>query len=176
MTDQSPNIPEGLRPDAAWIQITAASQQLTLFSADETLVFQCRVSTAAKGLGESMNSLKTPRGWHQIRACIGAGVPENGVFSGRRFTGEVYTSALASADPQRDWVLTRILWLSGLQPGFNRLGNHDTMRRYIYIHGTPESNPMGSAHSHGCIRLHNTDLLQLYDLVHPGTRVCIVET
>lgn len=117
----------------------------------------------------------TPRGRHIIRAKIGAGCPENAVFVRRRPTGEVYTPELGAQYPQRDWILTRILWLSGCEVGFNRLGQSDTMRRYIYIHGTPDSEPVGQARSHGCIRMRNADLLELYDLVPAGTSVEIVE-
>ncbi len=108
-----------------------------------------------------------------MRAKIGAGEPENAVFSGRRPTGEIYTPALAARHPERDWILSRILWLSGLEPGVNRLGKVDTMRRFIYIHGTPDSEAMGVANSHGCVRMRNQDVMRLFDLVKVGTRVFI---
>jgi len=138
-------------------------------------LFSAPVSTALNGPGELENSGCTPRGWHTIRACIGEGQPVDTVFRGRRPTGEIYTTELAEQFPDKDWILTRILWLSGVEPGKNRLGNVDTMRRYIYIHGTPESEPMGIAESHGCIRMHNQDLLTLFDLVKPGLKVLIHE-
>jgi len=133
------------------------------------------VSTALKGAGELSGSYCTPRGLHIIRAKIGAGCPENAVFVRRRPTGEIYSEALGAQFPQRDWILTRILWLSGCEAGFNRLGSCDTMHRYIYIHGTPDSEPVGEARSHGCIRMRNADLIELYDLVPAGTPVEIVE-
>jgi len=133
------------------------------------------VSTALKGAGEASGSFCTPRGQHVIRAKIGADCPENAVFVGRRPTGEVYTPELGAQFPGRDWILTRILWLSGCEVGFNRLGNRDTMRRYIYIHGTPDAVAMGQALSHGCIRMRNADLLELFDLVSAGTTVEIIE-
>ena len=131
------------------------------------------VSTAANGPGERADSHCTPRGWHVVRAMVGAGAPENTVFVGRRPTGERYTAALRTRHPDRDWILTRILWLSGLEPGRNRLGDVDTMRRYIYIHGAPDDVPMGVPGSHGCIRMRNRDVIALFDLVRPGVRVRI---
>ena len=142
---------------------------------DEQILFEAKISTALNGVGEQKNSGCTPRGLHQIRACIGNDQPENTVYVGRRPTGEVYTDELGQQFPERDWILTRILWLSGLEIGRNRLANVDTMQRYIYIHGCPDSLPMGEPLSHGCIRLHNKDLLTLFDLVQPGTRVLIHE-
>lgn len=133
------------------------------------------VSTARAGAGEACDSGCTPRGRHRIRLKIGHGCPENTVFVARRPTGESYTEALAQADPDRDWVLTRILWLTGTEPGINRGGRVDTLRRYIYIHGTPEESLIGMPVSHGCIRMRNRDLLKLFDWVDNGTPVEIVE-
>lgn len=129
------------------------------------------VSTAANGPGERRGSNCTPRGRHVIRAKIGAGAPAGTVFVGRRPTGEIYTPELAAACPDRDWILTRILWLSGCEPGLNRLGEVDTMRRYIYIHGCPDTEPMGAPCSHGCVRMRNADIIALFDLVPYGTPV-----
>lgn len=157
-----------------YLEISLASQQCQLWD-NEQLLFSAPVSTALNGAGEQIDSGCTPRGWHRIRACIGEGLPVNTVFRGRRPTGEVYTAEMGLAFAERDWILTRILWLSGLEPGKNRFGNVDTMRRYIYIHGTPVSEPMGVARSHGCIRMHNEDLLALFELVRPGTKVLIHE-
>ena len=133
------------------------------------------VSTAKAGVGETPGSYKTPRGQHIIRAKIGHGAAENTVFVRRRPTGEIWTPALAEAFPGRDWILTRILWLSGCEPGFNRLGNCDTMRRYIYIHGSPDTAEMGKPGSHGCIRMRNADLVELFDLLPCYTPVEITE-
>lgn len=133
------------------------------------------ISTALNGVGCEEGSGRTPLGKHYIRACIGAGVPENGVFVARRFTGEIYSPALAASAPDRDWILTRILWLSGCEPGINRLGNVDTMRRYIYIHGTPDTEPMGTPLSHGCVRMRNSDILALFELVRAGMPVTLQE-
>ena len=140
---------------------------------DGALLTEYPVSTARNGPGETLGSGCTPRGWHQVRARIGAGAPLNTVFLRRRPTGEIYSEALAREFPGRDWILTRILWLSGLEPGRNRLGDVDTFRRFIYIHGTPDSVPMGVPGSRGCVRMRNRDLLEVFDAVSPGTRVLI---
>ncbi|WP_211252225.1 L,D-transpeptidase [Marinobacterium jannaschii] len=156
------------------LHLSVKDQRLDLQRNNEN----CRswlVSTAANGVGEQENSGCTPRGQHIIRAKIGAGLALNSVFVGRRATGEIYSEELAQAFPSRDWILSRILWLSGCEPGFNRLGSVDTMRRFIYIHGTPDSEPMGVPASHGCIRMRNNDLIELFDLVEAGISVHITE-
>ncbi len=131
------------------------------------------VSTAANGAGERRGSHRTPRGRHVVRARIGEGAAANTVFVARRPTGELFRPELRESFPQRDWILTRILWLSGAEPGFNRLGEVDTMRRYIYIHGTPDDVPMGRPGSHGCIRMRNRDIIELFEQVPVGTLVMI---
>lgn len=158
------------------MQIRIALQAQTLTLDDDTGDSRAwPVSTAARGPGEQEGSGGTPRGTHVIRARIGAGLPAGAVFRGRRFTGEIYTPKLGEQYPQRDWILSRILWLSGCEPGFNRLGSVDTMRRFIYIHGTPDSEPMGVAASHGCIRMRNADVIDLFDRVAAGCPVTIRE-
>lgn len=157
---------------SAHIDVDLARQQLTL-SNDSRRVFA--VSTARNGAGERDGSFCTPRGRHRIRAKIGTGAPVGTVFRGRRPSGEIYTPELAQDNPGRDWILTRILWLCGEQPGFNRFGDVDTMRRYVYIHGAPDSATMGEPGSIGCIRMHNDDLLELFDSVAVGTQVNIHE-
>ncbi len=132
------------------------------------------VSTSRYGPGEQQGSLCTPRGRHVIRARIGRQLPVGAVLRGRRPTGVVYSPELQQQSPGRDWILSRILWLSGLEPGRNRLGSVDTMRRYIYIHGTPDQEPMGVPFSHGCIRMRNADVCWLFDAVLPGTLVNLV--
>ncbi len=156
------------------INIHIATQHLELLDATGKLLRHYAVSTAAKGAGEVRGSSCTPRGKHVIRAKIGAGQPENAVFVGRRPTGEIYTPELGAQFPERDWILTRILWLSGCEVGFNRLSGNDTMRRYIYIHGTPNETRLGFPDSHGCIRMHNAELIELFDLVPTGTAVEII--
>ncbi len=160
--------------DELWIEIDIATQQLTLRRGEAPLM-AVTISTASNGAGEQAGSECTPRGWHQIRAKIGAGCPPNTVFRGRRPTGEIYSQALGRAQPGRDWILSRILWLSGLEVGRNRLGRVDTMRRYIYLHGTPDEVALGRPGSHGCVRMRNCDIMRLFDRVSVGTRVLIRE-
>jgi lipoprotein-anchoring transpeptidase ErfK/SrfK len=155
------------------IDITIATQQLDLLDDDGKIIRQYRISSAKNGTGQENGSFCTPLGKHVIRAKIGAGQPVNTVFIKRRPTGEIYTPQLAQQFPKRDWILTRILWLCGREPGFNRFGSVDTMRRYIYIHGTPDSVEMGKPGSIGCIRMRNSDLLELFDWVDAGTQVNI---
>lgn len=157
------------------IEISLAQQTLRLLNDEGALIRSFAVSTAANGAGERNGSGCTPRGRHYVRARIGSGQPLNAVFVGRRPTGEIYSAALAQRHPQRDWILTRILWLCGAEPGFNRLGDRDSQRRYIYIHGTPDTEPMGEPRSHGCVRMRNQDLIELYDRVPVGTPVLILE-
>jgi L,D-transpeptidase YbiS len=156
------------------IRINIGTQMLDLLDDEGRVVRRYPVSTAANGPGELSGSYCTPRGRHVIRAKIGAGQPENTVFVRRRPTGEIYTPELGAEFPQRDWILTRILWLSGCEPGFNRLGEVDTMRRYIYIHGSPDGVEMGVPGSHGCVRMRNADIIELFDRVPAGTPVEIV--
>lgn len=156
------------------INIHIAAQELELFDAQERIIKRYRISSARNGTGQENGSFRTPLGKHIIRAKIGAGQPLNTVFVRRRPTGEIYSPQLAEQFPKRDWILTRILWLSGCEPGFNRLGPVDTMRRYIYIHGTPDSVEMGKPGSIGCIRMRNSDLVELFDLVEAGTPVEII--
>jgi len=134
-----------------------------------------RISSAKNGVGELNGSFCTPRGRHIIRAKIGGGQPLNAVFIERRPTGEIYSPELAGRSPGRDWILTRILWLSGCEPGYNRLGKVDTMRRAIYIHGSPDTAEMGKPGSHGCIRMRNQDIVELFDLVPVRAQVRIQE-
>lgn len=157
------------------IRVSIAAQSLTLFDDAGKTVLRYPISTARNGPGERRGSNCTPRGRHLVRAKIGAGAPLNAVFVGRRPTGEIWSPALAAAHPGRDWILTRILWLSGCEPGFNRLGEVDTMRRYIYIHGSPDTVPMGIPGSIGCVRMRNADIVELFERVPPGTPVEIVE-
>ena len=157
------------------IQISIQHQTLTLFDNFGGVKAKYSVSTAANGVGCEKDSGCTPLGSHIIRAKIGAGAAPNTVFVGRRATGEICAPELMAEFPNRDWILTRILWLSGKEIGKNRLGNVDTMQRYIYIHGTPDSTDMGKIGSHGCIRMRNADVIALFDAVPVGTSVVISE-
>ena len=157
-----------------YIKIDIATQRLQLFDED-VVILEWLVSTAYKGVGELAGSGCTPRGWFVIRAKVGKNCPINSVFVGRRFTGEIYSPDYRVRYPQRDWILTRLLWLGGLEPTKNRYGEVDTLRRFIYIHGCPDEEPMGIPLSHGCIRMRNQDIMTLFEQVDVGTRVLIVE-
>ena len=156
------------------IHVNLSTQTLTLTLAGES-GRTYRISTARNGAGEQMGSGCTPRGRHVIRAKIGASCAVGTVFVGRRATGEIWSPELAERFPKRDWILTRVLWLQGCESGKNRRGNVDTLRRYIYIHGCPDTEPMGVAASHGCIRMRHADVIELFDLVEPGSPVLIEE-
>jgi L,D-transpeptidase YbiS len=155
------------------IEISIKQQVLTLYNDEGGVLKRYVVSTAANGVGCEKDSGCTPEGVHTIRAKIGADAEPNTVFVGRRATGEIFTPDLKVEFPERDWILTRILWLSGKEVGKNRLGNVDTMQRYIYIHGTPDQTEMGKIGSHGCVRMRNADIIELFEQVAVGTRVFI---
>jgi len=157
------------------ININIKLQCLDLLDDNGSQIKRYSISSAKNGVGEVNDSFCTPRGRHIIRAKIGAGQPLNAVFVERRPTGEVYTPELASSSPERDWILTRILWLSGCERGYNRMGPVDTMRRAIYIHGSPDTAEMGTPGSGGCIRMRNRDIVELFDLVPILTLVEIQE-
>ena len=136
------------------------------------------VSTAKNGIGSQEGTGCTPLGRHVIAEKIGDGAELGSVFVGRVPTGEVYSQSLADDNPQRDWILSRILWLKGCEPGINQgsneLGCCDTYQRYIYIHGTPDTEPMGVPFSHGCIRMRSDELVWLFEQVDENTPVQIV--
>ena len=154
------------------VHISVPRQQLDLYGGD-ALVRRYAVSTALHGVGESHGSGCTPRGLHRVRAKVGAGCDTATVFVGRRPTGELYSPELAAQHPGRDWILCRILWLTGCEPGFNRGGAVDTLRRFIYIHGCPDGTPLGMPASHGCVRMANADVMDLFGRVAVGTPVHI---
>lgn len=133
------------------------------------------ISSGKNGIGEQENSGKTPRGWHRIAEKFGENMPINSVFVARQATGEIYSDELAKQYPQRDWILSRILWLQGLEQDFNCGDGCDTYQRYIYIHGTPDSEAMGEPLSHGCIRMRNADVIELFDLVDVNATVYLSE-
>jgi L,D-transpeptidase YbiS len=156
------------------VRVSIDEQRLQLIESG-VVVMDVAVATARNGPGERMHSECTPRGRHRIRARIGAGCAPNTVFVGRRPTGELYTPELRRGHPGRDWILTRILWLCGEEPGRNRFGTVDSMRRYIYIHGCPDEDRMGEPSSHGCVKMRNDDVIRLFDRTPVGTKVVIQE-
>ena len=155
-----------------YLKISITKQQLE-FVKDSVIEKVYSVSTARNGAGERMGSECTPTGWHKIRARIGGTQPLNAVFKARRPTGEIYSPELRNQFPERDWVLSRILWLGGLEPGKNRYGIVDSTWRYIYIHGCPDELMQGKPESHGCIRMKNTDITGLFDQIDIGLKVLI---
>lgn len=161
-----------MRKNSVHLHVDVEAQQLRVYRGDH-LLHEYPVSTGLSGTGQCQGSGCTPLGRHRVRIRIGEGLPENAVFVGRRPTGEIYTEALAQQYPGRDWILTRILWLTGKESGYNRGGQNDTLKRFIYIHGTPDEEPIGRPASHGCIRMRNRDLLALFDQVENGTEVLI---
>lgn len=167
---RTPKLAELPPTENIWLEIDTTQQLLRCWWGAKVL-HEYAISSGAAGNGEQNGSGKTPHGWHYVRAAIGADRPENAVFRGRRWTGEVFSPALDESHSGRDWILTRILWLCGLERGVNRGGQVDSQRRYIYLHGTPPHQPMGVAASHGCIRLRNSDLLTIFSLAVPGTPV-----
>ena len=156
------------------IEISIQDQCLRLTKNEQVVRYP--ISTAKLGIGQQKGSNQTPLGCHIVRAKIGGAESTDSVFIGRRFTGEIYTAELAEKHPNRDWILSRILWLSGCEIGYNRLGNVDTMQRYIYIHGTPDTEPMGIPESHGCVRMRNTDVIELFSQIDTGCHVWIQES
>lgn len=152
------------------VDVDFATQTLRLTD-DGVMLREYPVSTGANGPGEIQGSGCTPRGRHIIRAKIGDGLPAGAVLRARRWTREIWSPELDSRHPGRDWILSRILWLSGTEVGRNRFGCVDTFRRYIYLHGTPDLAALGRPASHGCVRMRNEDVIELFDLVCAGTDV-----
>ncbi|OUU79197.1 MAG: L,D-transpeptidase [Gammaproteobacteria bacterium TMED78] len=155
-----------------YININLKNQKLVLID-NKKILKSYLISSSIFGSGEKNNSFMTPRGQHIVRAKIGTNAPIGSVFVGRRLTGEIFNENLRLVNPRRDWILTRIIWLSGTEVGKNRLGDVDTMQRYIYIHGSPDKDRMGEVGSRGCIRMNNIDILELFDLVNFGMTVII---
>lgn len=156
------------------LEVDIGAQRMRLFEGG-SLLHEYHIATASNGPGELNGSECTPRGHHIIRAKVGSDAAINSIFIGRRQTGEIFSEAMRVQHPKRDWILTRILWLSGKEPGRNRLGQVDTMRRYIYIHGCPDADPMGAPSSHGCVKMRNQDIIDLFERVPVGTPVYIHE-
>lgn len=154
------------------LHIIIASQRLHLVVGG-VINNSYHISTGKNGSGQTFGSGCTPIGWHKIAAKIGNGQPTGAVFVHRRPTGEIYNQQLAKSHPDRDWILTRILWLAGTQAHKNRYGTVDSASRYIYIHGCPDGGITGKPTSGGCVRMHNADLLDLYGRVTAGCRVLI---
>jgi lipoprotein-anchoring transpeptidase ErfK/SrfK len=159
--------------EKATIIVDISEQKLYLYQGDEktgVLINSYPVSTSKYGIGNQANSGKTPLGWHRIEQKIGHDAPEGLIFKGRQSTGEI---AEMNAPGVGDLITSRIMWLKGLQPGQNAGKRIDSYRRYIYIHGTAEENKIGQPASHGCVRMYNKDVIDLFDRVKENTRVYI---
>ncbi len=161
-----------LNPTERLIKINSQNQTLSCYEG-VSLSYAYPISTGKNGMGERLGSECTPRGWHAIHRIIGRDHQENSVFVGRQWTNEIYTSELAAQFPNRDWILTRILQLEGLEPGKNQGGEVDSLARYIYIHGTPDTTLLGTPGSRGCVRMRNADIIALANWVKEGLRVYI---
>ena len=157
------------------ILINIQKQILNLCDSKNNIIKTYPISSAKNGCGEKKNSFQTPRGKHEIKEKIGNDLPINAVFKSRKPTGEIYNLELEKKSQKQDWILTRILWLSGLEKDFNQSGDVDTFLRYIYIHGTNDEKNIGTPNSRGCIRMKNADIIALFDCVKVGDCVYIQE-
>ena len=162
----------GIKPAERLLHVSIAEQSMRLFE-QGTLLNTLKVSTSLCSPSNTKNSLGTPRGLHVIADRIGTGQPPGMVFKGRVATGHHY-SELSEQENERNLITTRILWLKGLEPGYNLGGNVDSYARYIYIHGTNHEDRIGAPSSGGCVQLTNMEMLQLFDVVRQGDWVNIV--
>lgn len=161
----------GIKPDE-YLFVSPRKQKMYWIKNNQ-LVKTFTISTAEKGIGNEWGSEKTPYGLHKVKMKIGDGVPLYGRFVGRRFTGKIATIYTDTSRSPTDDVLTRILWLEGLEPGVNKGRKVDSFKRHIYIHGTSEEGRLGRPASHGCIRMKNDEIMELYDHIKEGTIVYI---
>ena len=166
------SLPKGTEPDAVTLEMAlnllALPREVGKHPEDGAPIERYPVSTSAWGAGERADSLCTPRGRHVVSEKIGAGLPSGAVLVGREFTGEIFDARMARDEPDRDWILSRILWLEGCEEGYNKGDNCDSFSRLIYIHGTPDDEPMGVPFSHGCVRMRNADVIEGDLLVTSG--------
>lgn len=164
----------GDTPSGKVIIIDTSTQLLQLYQSGQCLQ-SWDISSASRGVGNTMNSLQTPLGAHRIAKKIGAQCPPQTIFKGRQDTGQQARIITEACSSDEDLVTSRILWLKGIEAGLNLHGEVDTYNRYIYIHGTPEEGLIGQVASHGCIRMRNNDIITLFDLVENETLVYITD-
>lgn len=150
---------------------TKLSEQKLYVMRDNQIFKQYPISSSKFGIGSEAGSNKTPLGKHIVREKIGAGAPINTIFKSRVDTKKIAQVCLEPKDTGHDYVTTRILWLEGIEEGINKGNGIDSYRRNIYIHGTPEEGLIGTPASHGCIRMRNKDVMELFDLIPTGTKV-----
>lgn len=160
--------------EQAFLLVNIERQEMYLVKND-ALEKTYRISSSKYGIGNQSGSGKTPLGVHRIAEKIGAGAKPNTIFTGRKDTGKTATILREPVDTEEDHVTTRILWLEGMEPGVNKGKGIDSKLRYIYIHGTPEEGLIGTPASHGCIRMYNADVLELFGLIQAGAFVFIAE-
>jgi len=162
----------GPSPSGRIILVDVPQQSLSLYEHDQCLQ-SWPVSTASRGCGNDRDSLKTPLGAHRIAEKIGAGCQAHTIFKAREDTGCLADVIMQAHSGDEDLITSRILWLKGIEAGKNLNGDVDTQQRYIYIHGTPEEGLIGQPVSHGCIRMRNRDVIELFELVEVETLVFI---
>ncbi|HXH17803.1 MAG TPA: L,D-transpeptidase [Chitinophagales bacterium] len=160
--------------DQRFLLVNIDRQEMYLVK-NEVIEKSYRISSSKYGTGNQQGSGKTPLGVHRIAEKIGKNAKPNTIFAGRKDTGKIATIITDSLDIDTDDVTSRILWLEGLEPGINKGKGIDSRARYIYIHGTPEEGLIGTPASHGCIRMYNQDVIELFDWVNTGTLVVIEE-
>ena len=154
------------------VDIDISEQRLYLFE-ESTLISSYPISSSYFGEGEIENSYKTPLGRHAIEEMIGQNSPKNTIYVNRESYSQIADIVSEAIDNEEDYITSRVMWLTGLEPGFNQGGNRDSFNRFIYIHGTHEEGLIGKKASHGCIRMLNHDVIELFDLLAKGTKVNI---
>jgi len=158
-----------------WLLVGVKSQTLRYYDGSGLLARQYSVSTAKFGVGEQKNSYQTPRGWHKVCEKIGDGAEKDTIIFRQKITPWKYSETLHQQYPNKDWILTRVLWLCGMEPGLNQGGDVDSYDRYIYIHGAGAHVPFGTPSSLGCVRMKSDDVIELFDHTAVGTDVYIDE-
>jgi hypothetical protein len=154
---------------AMWVSV---DEQMFRIVRGRDILFETRCATAANGTGSEWNSLKTPLGWHHVVQKLGAGAPWGQVFRSRQATHDVWRPGDSVTE---DLVLTRVLVLTGDEPGKNKGGNVDSLMRGIYVHGTNAEERIGTPSSHGCVRLRNDDVIRAFEIVPDASPLLITE-
>ena len=157
------------------ILFVSVKEQKMYHIVENTIVKEYLVSTAKKGVGNQKNSDMTPHGLHYIKEKYGSKTPQNGRMIGRVFYGQIAKIYYDTTSSKTDDITSRILWLSGMEKDINKGGNVDSYNRYIYIHGTSEEGKIGTPASHGCVRMLNNDIIELYAKIKNGTKVLILD-
>lgn len=159
----------------AWVLVVSWKKQRLTVWKDGRPIKSYRVSTSRRGVGQLMGSFKTPTGWHRVVRWIGDRRPPGAVFRSRRFTGEVLPPRCWRGAEGHDMMLTRILRLRGLEPGHNAGPGCDSYARFIYIHGTNHEHLLGRPASHGCIRMGNRDIIDLFERTRGRPTYCLIQ-